>query len=199
MDYYDIIAEQFQATIETIAMSVDELAGPIEIASELMAQALLDDGKIIACGAGRDAPLAQLFATHMLGNFEHDRPALPALALGGDGAGITAIAGAEDFGEIFSRPLRALGQTGDILLCINSNRGEDPLIRAVRAAQERNMAVIALSNRGDTALASLLTASDVAIDVNSDSPHRNLELHSMVIHALCKLVDLRLFGAYHLE
>ncbi len=85
MDYYDIIAGNFQAAIETIALSVDDLPAPIEGASQVMTQALLEDRKIIACGHGSDGAVAQLFATNLLNRFENDRPALPALALGGDG------------------------------------------------------------------------------------------------------------------
>ncbi len=59
MDYYQIISNNFQDTIETIALSVDALAEPVGSASELMVQALLADRKIIACGNGVDATLAQ--------------------------------------------------------------------------------------------------------------------------------------------
>ena len=82
MDHYKIIAENFQNTIETIAMSVDTLAGTIEKGSQLMVEALLSDRKIIACGNGVDGALAQLFTCILLDRFEADRPALPALTLG---------------------------------------------------------------------------------------------------------------------
>src|SRR5262245_5412240 len=105
MDSYQIIAENFQSTIETIAMSVDALAEAIARASQLMVTALLADRKIIACGNGADAALAQLFTCNLLNRFEEDRPALPALALGADNAAVTAIAQASNINDIFSRPL----------------------------------------------------------------------------------------------
>ena len=80
MDHYQIIAGNFQSTIQTIAESVDALAEPVGLASTLMVNALLQD-KIIACGNGVDATLAQLFTCNLISRFEHDRPALPALAL----------------------------------------------------------------------------------------------------------------------
>tara|TARA_R110002124_G_scaffold62737_4_gene171350 strand:+ start:5793 stop:6392 length:600 start_codon:yes stop_codon:yes gene_type:complete len=199
MDYYPIIAENFQNTIETIAMSVDDLAGMIERGSQLMAAALLADRKIIACGNGVDAALAQLFACNLLHRFEQDRPALPALSLTADYASVTAIAQDGALNEIFSRQLRALGQAGDVLLCINSSEGSSSLLRAVQAAQQRNMGVIVMTNTRDTALGAALRPEDVALQVNTTRQSRIVELHTMAIHSFCELIDHSLFGSYHQE
>ncbi|RLA58165.1 MAG: phosphoheptose isomerase [Gammaproteobacteria bacterium] len=196
MDYYQIIAENFQNTIETITLSVDNLAEPIERGSQLMAQALLEDRKIVACGNGVDAALAQLFVSNLLSRFEQERPALPALTLSSDGANITAIAHSSGVIDIFSRQLRALGQAGDILLCINSSDGANNLLRAVQAARERNMTVVALSNTGDGELSTLIRVEDVELRVDAPRQPRIVELHTMAIHCLCELIDHRLFGTY---
>jgi D-sedoheptulose 7-phosphate isomerase len=199
MDYYQIIANNFQNTIETIAMSVDDLAEPIERGSQLMASALLSDRKIIICGNGVDAALAQLFASNLLDRFEADRPALPALTLGGDNASVTAIAQSNGINDIFSRPLRALGQAGDVLLCINSSEGAGNLLRAVQAAHERNMGVIVLSNTGDGELCTLIGDEDVELRVHATRQTRVVEIHAMVIHSFCELIDNSLFGNYPQE
>jgi phosphoheptose isomerase len=194
MDYYQTIAENFQSTIETIALSVDTLAEPIERGSQLMARALLEDHKIVACGNGVDAALAQLFCSNLLSRFEHERPALPALTLSGDGASITAIAHSSGVIDVFSRQLRALGQPGDVLLCINSSDGANNLLRAVQAAHERDMTVVALSNTGDNELSTLIRAEDVELRVDASRKPRIVELHTMTIHCLCQLIDHSLFG-----
>jgi phosphoheptose isomerase len=199
MDYYKIIAENFQSTIETIALSVDTLAEPIERASQLMVRALLEDRKILACGNGVDGALAQLFASNLLSRFEHDRPALPALALNSDGASLTAIAQSGGINDVYSRQLRALGQGGDILLCINSAATAGNLLRAIQAAHERNMAVIALSNVADGELSTLLQAEDVELRIDATRPPRVVELHTMSIHCLCELIEHSLFGSYNQE
>lgn len=199
MDYYQIIAENFQSTIETIALSVDNLAEPIDRGSQLLVQALLEDHKIVACGNGVDAALAQLFVSNLVSRFEQERPALPALALGGDGASITAIAQTTGVNEIFSRQLRALGQPGDVLLCISSSAGANNLLRAVQAAHERNMGVIALSNTLDSELSTLISAEDVELRVDAPRRARIVEIHTMAIHCLCELVDQTLFGTYNQE
>ncbi|MEH6635596.1 MAG: SIS domain-containing protein [Halioglobus sp.] len=199
MNYYQIIAANFQDTIETIAMSADNLAEPIELGSQLMAKALLEDRKIIACGNGVDAAQAQLFASNLLSRFEHERPALPALALGCDGASITAIAHSSGINEIFSRQLRALGQPGDVLLCINSSSGANNLLRAAQAAHERNMTVIALSNTSDDELSALIHAEDVELRVAATRQPRIVEMHTIAIHSLCELIEHSLFGTYNQE
>ena len=194
MDYYRIIADNFQRTIDTIAMSVDPLAEVIERGGQLMAEALLADRKIIVCGNGVDAALAQLFTCNLLNRFDEDRPALPALTLGTDSASVTAIAQSIGISEIFSRQLRALGQAGDVLLCINSSIGTDNLLRAVQTAQERNMGVVMMSNAGDSEIGTLMRPEDVELRVDATQPARIVEIHTMVIHHFCELLDHNLFG-----
>jgi phosphoheptose isomerase len=199
MDYYQIISENFQNTIETIAGSVDTLAGPIEMASQLMVGALLEDHKIIACGNGVDGALAQLFTSNLLSRFEHDRPALPALNLGSDGSSLTAIAQAGGLIDVYSRQLRALGQQGDILLSINSTDEASNMLRAIQSAHQRNMRVVALSTNAGSELSSLLRPDDVELRVNNPRRPKVVELHTMVIHCLCELIEHNLFGSYHQE
>jgi phosphoheptose isomerase len=197
MDHYRIIADNFQDIIETISLSVDTLAEPVRRASELIVQALLEDHKVITCGKGVDGALAQLFTCNRLNRFEQDRPALPALALSSDGAGLTAIAHTSGLIDIYSRQLRALGQAGDVLVCINSASESNSLLRAVQAAHERNMAVIVLSNATDGELGTLLQAEDVEIRIDSLRRPRAVELHTMTIHSLCELIEYSLFGSYN--
>jgi phosphoheptose isomerase len=199
MDYYKIIADNFKRTIETIVLSVDDLAGKIERGSQLMSEALLADRKIIACGNGVDAALAQLFVCNLLNRFEDDRPALPALTLGGDFASITGIAQDASHNEIFSRQLRALGHAGDVLFCINSSAGANNLARVVRTGQERNMGIIVLSNSLDDELGLLMRPEDVELRIHASRRARIVELHTMVIHSFCELIEHSLFGTYSPE
>jgi D-sedoheptulose 7-phosphate isomerase len=199
MDYYQIIANNFQTTIETIALSVDDLAQGMEQGSQLMTRALLEDRKIIACGNGVDAAVAQLFACNLLDRFEEDRPALPALALGTDHASLTAIAESGSIHDIFSRQLRAFGQAGDVLLCVSSGAGTTNLSHAVQTAQDRNMGVVVMSNAQDVILGALLRPEDVELRVNARRQARTVELHTMIIHSICELIDHNLFGTYNQE
>jgi D-sedoheptulose 7-phosphate isomerase len=196
MDNYKIIADNFKRTIETIALSVDDLAGKIERGAQIMATALLADRKILACGNGVDAALAQLFVCNLLNRFEEDRPALPALTLGADHASITGIARDGSYNEIFSRQLRALGHAGDVLLCINSSAAAGNLARAVQTGQERNMGIIVMSNSLDDELGSLIRPEDVELRINATRRARIVEMHTMAIHNFCELIEHSLFGTY---
>ena len=192
MDYYQIIAERFQGTLENVAMSVDQLADPIGQASEYMSAVLLQDRKIVVCGNGVDAALAQLFSTSLLGYLDNERPALPALNLSADSASLTAIASIEGIGQGYSRQIRALGQDGDLLLLINS--GNEDLAAAVEAALERNMPVVLLSNRDDTTLPRLVEGHGVTISADTGCRSRVVEVHTMVLQTLCQLIEISLFG-----
>lgn len=193
MDYYDIIAGAFQSTIETIAMSVDNLATPIEQASQLMTQALLQDRKVFACGVGADAALAQLLCSRLMEGSEQDRPALPAFCLSGDASSSTT---AEQH-EVFSRQLRALGQEGDLLLTINSGKTKPALAAVTLAAQRGNIHVVALSNTEDRLELGELNSSDTALVVDAKTHSQTIELHTMTLNMLCQLVEINLFGSYN--
>ncbi|MCB1841468.1 MAG: SIS domain-containing protein [Halioglobus sp.] len=199
MNFYNTIAGSFQATIEAISLSVDTLAPSIERAVQCMTRCLLDDKKILVCGNGPDAALAQLFAANLLGHHARERPALPAVALAADGAILSAIIRASGSRDIFARQIRALGQTGDVLLCLSSDGSDPTLLRAVQAARERNMTVITLSNSRDEETGALLAANDVELTIDAGSVARVVELQTMVIHCLCELIDLSLFGDYNTE
>lgn len=194
MDDYQIIAGRFQGTIENIAMSVDSLATPISRAGQLMTETLLQDGKIVCCGNGVDTAQAQLFTTAMQFALEVERPALPAIVLGGDGAGLTA---AMDTGrDPYAPLLQALGQAGDTLLVINSGEAGSALAAAVSVAHDRNMRVVALSNLADTSLPGLLRDSDELVLAQASARPGVVELHTMILLCFCQLIEHRLFGGY---
>lgn len=196
-DDYQLIAANFQQVISTVAMAVDDLAAPIHQAAARMTATLLAEGKIMACGNGADASLSQLLTGTLLGCFEQDRPALPAMALSGDISSVTGIASQQGFDDIYARQVRALGQPGDTLVCISSGTVPGSVLRAAQAAHERNMVVVALSNSADLGLAEVLGGNDVAINCSAERRPRVTELHTMVIHLLCELIDHSLFGNHN--
>ena len=199
MDHYRIIAETFQDTIESISLSVDTLAEGIERGSKLMVEALLADRKVVSCGNGADAALAQLFTCNLLDRFADDRPALPALTLGTDPSSITAIARSGGWDDVYSRQLHALGQGGDVLLCLNTRGRAENLSRVVRTARERNIGIIVLSHDGDAGFDTMTGNMEVFIRIKAANHARLVELYTIVIHCFCGLIDLNLFGTYNRE
>lgn len=199
MDYYQIIAERFQDTIESIAMSVDQLAAPIAQSSELITQVLLQDGKIFCCGNGPDTALCQLFCHCLLSGLEHERPALPAFNLSADSAILSGTTGSDDRAQLYARQIRALGRENDLLLLIDSGPGSSDLPIALEAARERGMLTVALITSENSDLASLLNAGDPCIQIQAPSRSKHIELHTMALQSLYQLIELSLFGDYNQE
>ncbi|HAN69489.1 SIS domain-containing protein [Haliea sp.] len=196
-DDYGLIADTVQDTISTLAMAVDELADPIQRAAASMVATLLQEGKVMACGNGVDAGLSQLLCSSLLAGLERDRPSLPAMALSADGASVTGIAHEHGLDEIWACQVRALGQPGDTLVCFSSATAAGSLLRAIEAARERNVAVVVLSNAQDASLSQLLEGTDIAVACTATRRPRVIELHTVIIHLLCELIDRSLFGNYN--
>ncbi|WP_116368586.1 D-sedoheptulose-7-phosphate isomerase [Parahaliea mediterranea] len=196
MDHYELLAANCQGTIEALAMAVDPAAPALGAGAELIVAAMLNEHKVLTCGSGPDAALAQLFAINLLGHFQQERPALPALALAGDGGVVGAIASADGSDEMYARQLLALGQSGDVLLCIASAGIGGQLRRALESARERNMAIVLLSNGVDEHIPALLHDGDAVIALDRIAPARALERHTVLLQNLCELIDHALFGGF---
>jgi D-sedoheptulose 7-phosphate isomerase len=130
----------------------------------------------------------------MLNRFEMERPGLPAIALSADTSTLTAIGNDYSFDEIFSKQVQALGQPGDLLLAISTSGNSANILRAIHAAHNREMAVIALTGRDGGALVDQLANSDIELRVPSTSTPRIQEVHILIIHCLCDLIDRQLLG-----
>ena len=184
----------FQKSIEAKMQVGEALIPHIEAASDLIVESLLNEGKVLICGNGVSAALAQIFCASLVDRFEHERPSLPAIWLGSNLPTYTAIAADSNFSEVFSKPINALGRPEDVLITISSSGNSSSLIQAVSAAHQRNLNVISISGRDGGNIASLLDESDVEICAAIDSRNRIHEIHHLVINCICDLVDNKLFG-----
>jgi D-sedoheptulose 7-phosphate isomerase len=194
MDLISRINQNFQESISTKQIAADLLAEPLATAAQMVTHCLLGGGKILSCGNGGSAGDAQHFSSEMLNRFEMERPGLPAVALTTDSSTLTSIANDYSFEQVFSKQVNALGQQGDILLAISTSGNSPNVNRAIDAAHEREMQVIALGGKQGGEMATLLLADDIEIRVPSDSTARIQEVHLLAIHCICDLVDHQLLG-----
>lgn len=194
MHFQERINQHFQASIETKQQAAEVLAPSIELASDSMVAALLSGGKILTCGNGGSAGDAQHFSSELLNRFERERPSLPAIALTTDSSTVTSIANDYSYNEIFSKQIRALGNTGDVLLAISTSGNSANVVQAIQAAHDREMRVVALTGRDGGDMTSLLLPDDIEIRVPSMVTARIQEVHLLAIHCLCDLIDWQLFG-----
>lgn len=195
MSLADRIQERFQDSIATQAAALDLIAEPIALATERMVACLMNDGRILACGNGGSAADAQHFAAELVNRYEQERPALAAIALTTDTSILTSLANDYDFERVFARQVQALGQPGDLLLAISTSGVSRNVLRAVDAAHEREMGVIALTGRDGGSLAERLNEDDILICVPAENTARIQEVHLLAIHCLCDGIDYLLLGA----
>lgn len=188
------IQQHFTDSVETKLAARDALADPIAAAADVMVEALANGNKILACGNGGSAADCQHFAAELVGRFERERPELPAIALTTDSSILTAVGNDYNFDVIFSKQVRALGQEGDVLLAITTSGNSGNVLKAIEAAHERGMHVIALTGKGGGKVNDALGELDVHICVPAERTARIQEVHLLTIHCLCDLIDSMLLG-----
>jgi D-sedoheptulose 7-phosphate isomerase len=194
MSLQDRVISSFSDSIQIKQETMTGLCDLIVYASQKIVESLVSDKKILACGNGGSAGDAQHFSSEMLNRFERERPALPAVALTTDSLTITSVANDYHFDEVFAKQIRALGQAGDILLVYSTSGNSQNVIRAAKTAHDKEMTVIALTGKDGGALSSTLKETDVEIRVPAESTARIQEVHLLITHCLCDLIDSQLFG-----
>lgn len=172
----------------------DLLAEPIVKSAEMIVQALLNEKKVLVCGNGGSAANAQYFASRMLNRYEVERPGLAAIALSADNSTLTSIANDSHFEQVFSKQVTALGLAGDVLLAISTKGNSKNVLKAIKAAKERGMHVIAMSGGDGGSLMELLGDQDIHIGVPHDNPSRIQEVYILILHCLCDAIDCLLLG-----
>ena len=194
MDLPQRIRAQFAASAEVKRQAMEMLDRPIAAAIKIMVDALMNSGKILACGNGGSAGDCQHFAAELVGRFERERPGLAAIALTTDSSILTAVANDYDYSQVFVKQVRALGLRGDVLLAISTSGNSDNVAKAIAAAHERDMRVVALTGRDGGRIAKLLNDGDIEIRVPSERTARIQEVHLLTIHCLCDGIDCTLLG-----
>jgi D-sedoheptulose 7-phosphate isomerase len=169
---------------------------PAEIvrAGHAIVAAVTAGKKVLSCGNGGSAADSQHFAAEMVGRFERERPGMPAISLTVDTSALTAIANDYDYDRVFSKQVEALGMPGDVLLGISTSGNSRNVVKAMEAAQSKGLVVIALTGRDGGAMAKMLRAQDHHLNVAHPRTMRVQEIHLLVIHCLCEVVDNVIHG-----
>ena len=188
------IEQQFIDSADLKYQSAQALSKPIAAAVGALLMCVTGGGKVMACGNGGSAADAQHFAAEFVGRFERERPELGAIALSTDSSILTAIANDYHFDQIFSKQVRALGQSGDVLLAISTSGNSRNVLAAIEAAHERDLIVVALTGKGGGKIAQVLRETDVHVCVPHERTARIQEVHLLVLHCLCDGVDSQLLG-----
>jgi D-sedoheptulose 7-phosphate isomerase len=192
MQAQERIQKHFAASIEAKQKTLDTLQEPIARAADLIYQALSKGKKVLSCGNGGSAGDAMHFASELINRFETERKGLAAIALTADTLSITSIANDYAYERVFARQIEALGQAGDVLLAISTSGNSSNVMEAIKVAQNQGIQVIVLSGRDGGLMRELVSDNDIELCVPSDSTARIQEVHLLLIHCLCDLLDTRL-------
>ena len=167
-----------------------DITPSVERAAALMIQSLKNDGRILFCGNGGSAADAQHLAAELSGRYLLNRPALDAEALHVNTSALTAIANDFSYETVFSRQVEAHGRPGDTLVAISTSGGSANVVKAAEAARRKNMRVIAMTGERNSLLAGM---ADVVLAVPTAETPRIQEMHILIGHTLCEIIEKSLF------
>lgn len=174
------------AAHERMAANVDAVVA----VADAMVTSLKQGGSVLVFGNGGSAADAQHFSAELLGRFEQERPAWPAIALTTDTSALTAIGNDYGFDRVFARQLEALGKKGDIAFGISTSGNSPNVLRALEAGNARGLITVALTGRGGDAG----KIARLHVRVDEERTARVQEVHHTLLHAICELVEKRLNG-----
>jgi D-sedoheptulose 7-phosphate isomerase len=175
-----------------IAAALRSLAPDVDRVVEMIGGSMAAGGGLLVCGNGGSAADAQHIAAELTGRFLRDRKPLRAMALHANTSSLTAIGNDYGYDEVFARQVAAYGRRGDVLVEFSTSGESENLIRAAQVAAERGITVVAVTGGRASRLAAL---ADVAIRVPVVDTPLAQELHTVVLHVLCEVVEATLADA----
>ena len=189
----EIIENKIRESIyvkEKILASRDIL-NSISVATSYMMDSLRNNGKILLCGNGGSASDALHIASELVGRFQINRAAIPAIAINSDVSTMTSIANDYGYDRVFERIVDGLMQNNDILLGISTSGNSENVCLALEKAKEKNGIAIALLGKDGGKAQSI---ADVSIIVPSSVTARIQEAHIMIGHIMCEIIEGTLNG-----
>lgn len=194
MDFQEAIYTQFAQSFESQQNAFESLPPYIEHAAKVMFAGIASGNKIICCGNGTGSHLSHYFNTLLLDKMDRERPGLPSTNLSSEGATLLSISHNDNYHDVFSKQITAIGNTGDVLFVVANKGNTSPIIQAIQAAHERKMAVVALTSPEAKNISALTQTDDTEIKINLFGTARVHECQTLVIHTLIDLLERQLFG-----
>ena len=185
----DLINSVFNEHINVAKETLESIAPKIEESAEVIAKSIECGGTIFWCGNGGSAADSQHIAAEFVGRFKKDRKPLRSIALTTDSSVLTCVANDYSYKEIFSRQLSALGRNGDILVVISTSGESENIKKVLIQAQKMKIKTIALLGKKGGVCKDL---TDIPIIIPSDTTARIQEVHILIEHLLCELVEKKL-------
>ena len=186
-----IIAKRFEESISLAAATHDHLAGRLEQASRLVIECLRRGGCVFTLGNGGSASDAQHIAGELVGRFLKERPAWRAEALSAASTVLTALANDYGYDQVFARQLAGKARPGDLVIALSTSGNSANVVAALRQARSMGLPTIAFTGQGGGQCAPL---ADVLLDAPATLSPRIQEMHALMYHIVCELVETELAG-----
>ena len=182
----EVIAKEFEAHLKTIQAVIGKMETSLQEAANLLVNTLKNGNKALLCGNGGSAADAQHIAAELTGRYKTERRGLPAIALTTDTSALTAISNDYGYAKVFDRQVEALANKGDLLIGISTSGNSDNIISALECAKALGCHTIGFSGRdGGT----MNQVCDINLVVPSNDTPRIQEIHILLGHTLCQIVD----------
>ena len=152
--------------------------------------AFQSDGKMLFCGNGGSASDAQHIAAELSGRFYADRPPLYAEALHVNSSFMTAVANDYGYEATYARMVEAAGKSGDILVGISTSGNSASVVNAIQKAKELGMITVGFTGKNGGAMRDIC---DIMVCTPSDDTPRVQEVHILVGHIICQLIEQEMF------
>ena len=182
----EVIAREFEAHLKTIQAVIGSMEADLEATSNLAVEVLKRGNKVLLCGNGGSAADAQHIAAELTGRYKTERRGLPAIALTTDTSALTAISNDYGYAKVFDRQVEALANKGDLLIGISTSGNSSNIISALECAKALGCHTIGFSGRDG---GKMNEVCDINLVVPSNDTPRIQEIHILLGHTLCQIVD----------
>jgi D-sedoheptulose 7-phosphate isomerase len=180
-----VIGEHFENHRQAVERSMPALKDQILNTGVIIIDALKAGRKVLLFGNGGSASQASHLAGELIGRYLHNRKPYPAIALTGDPGVLTCIANDFGYQALFERQVEALGEPGDIAIGFTTSGKSPNVISGLAAARRQGAVTIAL-----TGAAGFSGESDHVLAVPSATTAHIQEVHLMILHLWCELLEL---------
>jgi D-sedoheptulose 7-phosphate isomerase len=188
--FMGLVEKAFQDHLALVQETIRSLIPKIEEAGNSLVKTFRSGGKVLCFGNGGSATDAMHLEGELLGRFRKDREGLPAMALGGGIAAITAMANDYSYDLVFARLAKAHVKPEDTVMVFSTSGNSPNIIAAAKTASKLGASVIGLTGQSG---GKLMEFVDLLLNVPSDDTPRIQELHIMICHILCDIVETTLF------
>lgn len=187
-----IIQQKIQESINTkrTLLEDERIIENIQQCVDKITHSFKSGNKVLFCGNGGSAADAQHLAAEFSGRFYKDRIALPAEALHCNTSYLTAVANDYSYDVIYSRLIEGIALKNDILIGLSTSGNSKNIINAFEVANKKGVITIGLT--GQTG-GKMKNTSSILINVPSNDTPRIQELHILIGHIICELVEKNLF------